>query len=687
MLMGGVRSSLVISALALCGAEQAHAQAEQSAGAAQAGATVFQPDFFARYAPRTAFDIVSRVPGFIIDEGEERRGLSGASGNVRIDGVQPSAKSQSLEDILARIPAADVARIELVRGESSGAAGGQTTYVNVVRSASNGETVWTLGALMTRDNRLGPHGEAAWSRSVGAGTLSLRAAHEEASSTEVGPRTRTNAAGAVIATRDETTPEVEKETQVSGEWSAPFAGGELSLTAQAERTFEREALFGDNRNGAGVVLNRIEGAGKVKSDTYEGGLSFGRAVGDWALSVSGVLTRGKTEAAEGEVERSPAGVFEESETQTNETETGESILRGVLRHEIGSATLELGAEGALNTLEQHLALTEDDGGGPVLVVLPSANVRVEEKRAEAFATFSWSPLANWKAELTAAAETSTLTQEGDVNLETQLTYWKPSFQVVRSFGENNQIRARLYRDVGQLDFEDFVAASELVENSVSAGNPDLKPETSWRLEAAGDWRFGQSGAFAATLFRYWVDDAFDQIPIGPPGARFNALGNIGKADVWGTTLSFTLPLSAVLPGAQISGEGTFQKSETTDPLTGARRSLSLFEEGSGQLTFRQDVPSRAFAWGASYEEAFKVSPTFRIDETRTDSGSDEWEVFAESTAIDGLKLRAWVQRIGGPPRFRYRNFFAPDRLGAPNGRESSERYAGVGFGFSATGAF
>ena len=608
--MGGFRISLVVSALTLCCAEQAHAQT---------GPTVYPTEFFARFAPRTAFDMVSRVPGFIIDEGEERRGLSGASGNVRIDGAQPSAKSQSLEDILTRIPAADVARIELVRGESSGAAGGQTSYVNVVRAASNGETVWTLGALMDRDRRIGPRGEVSWSRALGVGTLSLRAAHEEARSTEKGPRTRTNAAGAVIATRDETAPEVEKETQVSGEWSAPFAGGDLSLTAQAERSSETEGLFGDNRNGAGVLLNRLEGAGTEKSDTYEGGVSFSRALGGWELDINGVLTRTTMESAESEVGRSPAGVFQESEAQSNDTQTDETILRGVIAREIGAATLELGAEGAINTLDQRLTLVEDDGGGPVLVVLPSANVRVEEKRAEAFATLSWSPLANWKAELTAAAETSTLTQEGDVNLETRLTYWKPSFQVVRSFGENNQIRARLYRDIGQLNFEDFVAASELVENSVSAGNPDLKPQTSWRLETAGDWRFGQNGAFAATLFRYWVDDALDQIPLGPPGARFNALGNIGKADVWGTTLSFTLPLSAVLPGAQISGEGTFQKSETTDPLTGARRSLSLFEEASGQITFRQDLPSRALAWGASYKEAFKVTPTFRINETRAES--------------------------------------------------------------------
>ena len=36
-----------------------------------------------------------------------------------------------------------------------------------------------------------------------------------------------------------------------------------------------------------------------------------------------------------------------------------------------------------NTLEQRLSLIEDDGGGPVPVILPSANVLVEEARVEA----------------------------------------------------------------------------------------------------------------------------------------------------------------------------------------------------------------------------------------------------------------------------------------------------------------
>src|SRR4051812_36645265 len=50
------------------------------------------------FAPRTALDMVRQTPGFTLDEGDARRGLSGAVGNVLIDGRRPSAKEQTLEE-------------------------------------------------------------------------------------------------------------------------------------------------------------------------------------------------------------------------------------------------------------------------------------------------------------------------------------------------------------------------------------------------------------------------------------------------------------------------------------------------------------------------------------------------------------------------------------------------------------
>ena len=69
----------------------------------------YEVDFFAKFSPRTALDMVKQVPSFSLqDVDEDKRGYAAAAGNVLIDGERPSTKSQTLEDILQRIPAAQV---------------------------------------------------------------------------------------------------------------------------------------------------------------------------------------------------------------------------------------------------------------------------------------------------------------------------------------------------------------------------------------------------------------------------------------------------------------------------------------------------------------------------------------------------------------------------------------------------
>src|SRR5512145_712924 len=72
---------------------------------ASADRVSYDAAFFAQYNPQTALDMVRQVPGFSLDGGDDRRGFSGAVGNLLIDGVRPSTKSQSVDGILARIPA------------------------------------------------------------------------------------------------------------------------------------------------------------------------------------------------------------------------------------------------------------------------------------------------------------------------------------------------------------------------------------------------------------------------------------------------------------------------------------------------------------------------------------------------------------------------------------------------------
>src|SRR5262245_20725301 len=77
--------------------------AQEPTSAENSDRVVYAAAFYAQFAPRTALDMVRQTPGFVLQTGDgERRGFSGAVGNVLIDGERLSAKSQSLEGVLGR---------------------------------------------------------------------------------------------------------------------------------------------------------------------------------------------------------------------------------------------------------------------------------------------------------------------------------------------------------------------------------------------------------------------------------------------------------------------------------------------------------------------------------------------------------------------------------------------------------
>src|SRR5688500_2608458 len=86
----------------------------QTNSSAATGRT-YVPADFAQFAPRSAYDMLTRVPGFSIREEDlTERGLGQARGNVLINSQRISAKSNDVLTELSRIPAQNVQRIEIV---------------------------------------------------------------------------------------------------------------------------------------------------------------------------------------------------------------------------------------------------------------------------------------------------------------------------------------------------------------------------------------------------------------------------------------------------------------------------------------------------------------------------------------------------------------------------------------------
>ena len=658
-----------------------------AAGHAQATAgdvVTYEPDYFAVFSPRTALDMVERVPGFALDEGQERRGFAGAAGNVLIDGAAPAAKSEDLSDILERIPAGDVVRIELIRGEGASASNAQAVRVNVVRSQSDGAGVWEASLEHADDGRLSPAGQMSWSGRRGAVEYGLSATLEETHAPLGGEELTFDAADALDERNIEGIAEEERERRFSGELTTPFANGALAvnLTWSSEDGRERHnvssftALDADD-GGESVRARELEEIGEL-------GATYTRILGRWESEIAALITRRQIAEEETSEEFEPGGVFDEGEREVRDLVSGETILRGAAEREFGeNARLALGGEAALNTLDQRLQLTEDDGSGPVPVDVPGANVSIEEWRGEAYATLGWRAW-DWRLEASAAVETSRLTQSGDLSNETELTYWKPSLQAVRPIGEDDQVRFRIYRDVGQLDFEDFAASAELSGGDVFAGNANLRPETSWRFEAAGDWR-SEEGALELTLFYWRIEDALDFIPVGMAPDLFDARGNIGDAQLWGVRTAFEVPLP-VLQNARLRVEATWQDSEATDPLTGETRPQSEIQESFVSAEFRHDLRALEMAWGIDFERE-RVTPEYRFDRITDEADAHELEVWIETTRFDGLKLRVFAANLADPRETRERRSFDPNRNGVFDGSERRRRDLGQVFGIELQGAF
>ena len=68
---------------------------------------VYTPDYFEKFNPNTARDMVARLPGFTLQGGEgSERGFGQASLNILINGRRPSSKSSDepgLDSSMSRI--------------------------------------------------------------------------------------------------------------------------------------------------------------------------------------------------------------------------------------------------------------------------------------------------------------------------------------------------------------------------------------------------------------------------------------------------------------------------------------------------------------------------------------------------------------------------------------------------------
>jgi len=575
---------------------------------AQQGVLVFEPVFFADSRPDTAFDMITRLPGFAFNSGDsDTRGLAGASGNVLIDGQPPSAKTDNLEAVLRRISAAGVARIELIRGGAPGIdMQGHPVVANVVLARQvTTERVLELNSYIYPDGHLGPLLAARYSRRDGDNQIegSISATSDRTDGTGDGFRRRYDASGNLVQDADLVLWDRFRNVRGTGAVQRRLAGGRLRITG----------LLGwfSNENAQDVLIRSGPGTDSRNDEEDHGidselGVSWVRDLGPrTALELTG-LQRYETEDYTG-VSASGGN----SSTFTSDDTEGESIVRVELRHRPSDQwSVETGGEVAWNFLDS--ATTYSENGVPV--PLPSAKVRVEELRGEVFGQATWRPNPEFTLEFGVRVEVSEISQTGDSDLSKSFVYPKPRIQATWTPWTGHQFRFRVERTVGQLDFGDFVASADIDIGQVEGGNPDLAPSQETVFEAFYERRFWDKGVFDVTVQHAEVQDVVDVIPLA---GGFDGVGNIGDGRSNFYQARLTLPMDRLgLPNARLQTRASWSQTRVTDPVTGQERRFEGNQAFGCGVNFNQDLKGGRWSYGFDHGCNVDKGRIFRVREIR-----------------------------------------------------------------------
>ena len=638
--------------------------------------TSYDAAFFAQYAPATALDIVSRVPGFSIEQSNgDVRGFAGAAGNVVFNGARPSSKSDSLQTILARIPASRVLRVEIGPGDLFGSDySGKSQVLNVILTAGGGiDGNATIKLARIYNGKLVPNAEASVLIRRGASTINLAAASGRYDSQEEGFDRLTNLPGGTFReVRRKVNTYAPHEPYVSASWGTEPA---------ADRAFHLNARYAPSSFDL-TQTNRVTPAsGPLRDDRlfqtyrtpgYELGGDVTRPLAGGAIKFVTLANRRERETFDASFNRvngATIGGFEQRVSARYDELLGRLSWT---RAKLLGVSFELGSEVAYNRLENATQLfVIDSGGARTQIALPIDQAVVDELRTETYVNAGRALSSTVRLDASVAFETSKLKVSGDANQQRVLRFLKPSVTLdwKHRGGWHAQVVAR--RKVAQLDFFDFISNAELSTSRVNGGNADLQPQRSWELRGTLEHPLLGKGQAKLEAGYDRVQMLQDRV-LTPQG--FDAPGNLGTATRQFVSLTLDAPLDALgLKQFHLRSEGTLQKTRVRDPLSGQVRGWSgEWPEWRWNAELRRDAGK--WAYGASIFDSDRTT-FFRTDEIDTQFNSKPFvTAFAEYRPDPKTTVRLDVENLLQTAGQRERLFFTPDRTApSPTVRELRDR--------------
>ena len=659
-----------------------------STPAAVGGARTYTPADFARFAPKTALEMLNNVPGFTIRQQDDRRGLGQATANVILNGERFSGKSNDVVTELGRISADIVTRIEIVDGATLDIPGLSGQVANIVTASKgiSGSFAYRPEIRTRREPALLDNGEVSVSGKVAGADYTVALTNDSGHQGNAGPELVIDPTGTVLDRRAEVLSVAYREPKLSVRLHRQTPGGTTWNVNGSGQYLTQRVGETSLRSGPGQPDRDRELRERLKRPKYEvsGDYEF-RTLGG-KLKVIGLRRGERTDYSQALGVDFADATPDTADRYTQHADEVETIGRAEFRWKGGRADWQLSGEAALNSLSVANALfTRDPTGTFQPVPFPDAVARVEEKRGEGVLSYGRPLSKTLSLQSSLGVEYSELAQSGPAGLTR--SFIRPKGQVALAWkpAPKLDLSLKLERAVGQLSFFDFVASGNIAAETTNAGNANLVPPQSWDLTLQGTRDLGRWGTILVRGAASRISDIVDVVPIGVDG---QAPGNLDSAVRYSGRVTATINFDPVgWKGAKLDLDLFVQHSRLTDPLTGERRPVGEDTLRSFDFTLRYDIPKTDWAVGAS-GDSFKQAYGYRLDQrTLSYNSPTTLQLFAENKDVLGLTVRGSVFGLTHTAESFDREFYDGRRTNPLLFTETRRRHYGLIFNLAVTGKF
>ncbi|MEX0619317.1 MAG: TonB-dependent receptor [Pseudohongiellaceae bacterium] len=648
----------------------------QSLGQIGSDTTVVYPAaYFAQFEPVTVGDMLDRIPGISLALGEntngsqnnETRGLGG-SAQILIDGKRMAGKENEAASQLDRIPAEQVERIEIIRGSTAAldvSNSGQLINIVLLEQSLTDSLSVSGGLVGFAENRIEPAGSIAYSARSGRLSYLLSAELEPGFERL---ESREYSFLGDLSPNDIVTLEQEKDlTTLSINGNLIFDLSETdriafnALYREADPPVTLQRNITDLTVSPSVTYYESENIA-ADSDNWEIGGDFDHRFADGGsykfLFIANELNNDSTRERYRGLLSTGTGaknLFLDSATRTRER-----IMRTSYTFDpLSTMGMEVGVERAQTILDSRLkrgldipGQPNDSYGGLVPADLPLSDSSVEEIRLESFVISTWQPNPRHSLETTLLLELSEIRQTGDITNTRDFDFIRPKLDYRFDLNPQTQLRVSAERVVSQLNFADFVAATETRDDDqdVIGGNAELVQEESWQYNLNLEYRLpSDAGLLNANVYYYDIENVIGRIDVSTGPDRLQTVnGNAGDGKVLGLNVYGSVRLGFInLPQALVTGGVNVRDSAIDDPLIGFERRVVPYDRGNFRLGFRHDVVSRGLNYGFNYRDGIDGNrPFWDIDKVQFLASNSDLTVFAEKQGFNGLTFRAeWINAL------------------------------------------